>query len=237
MNTTGMPCNTTKILQILAHGTWHDFASGTMEESLLASRSGTLPDITRRKYQQLFSEFSASEAERDKPQEQTKATSQSQEQANEAQGRHDNAPMDIGVFKNPMAQDVITKVYNYSLRVLVFTGDEPMALLQNLRQTLVPDLVQKILIVKVLDIDKIDADYALSVLQDTTLLDAAVISGAKDGERQELCHKLIKEAKVPVISMNIGEMTQKSGFSEAQTPQSTAQKAALEAQTPQNKQL
>ena len=54
----------------------------------------------------------------------------------------------VGVFVDEMPQTIITYVYNYSLDYIQLHGKETPTLIDNLRRTLVPDLVPDIKVIK-----------------------------------------------------------------------------------------
>lgn len=54
----------------------------------------------------------------------------------------------VGVFVDEMPQTIITYVYNYSLDYIQLHGHETPTLIDNLRRTLVPDLVPDIKVIK-----------------------------------------------------------------------------------------
>ena len=49
----------------------------------------------------------------------------------------------VGLFADEMAQNVITRVVNYQLDVVLFTGSESPTLLRNLRRTLDPGTIRR----------------------------------------------------------------------------------------------
>lgn len=54
----------------------------------------------------------------------------------------------VGVFKDAMPQDVITRVFNYKLDVIKLLGSESDIYIDNLKRTLIPDIVPDIRIIK-----------------------------------------------------------------------------------------
>ncbi|MBR4571980.1 MAG: hypothetical protein IKO28_00975 [Prevotella sp.] len=54
----------------------------------------------------------------------------------------------IGLFKDEMPQTVITEAYNYRLDQIVLMGDESQTYIDNLRRTLVPDILPDVEIIK-----------------------------------------------------------------------------------------
>ncbi len=67
-----------------------------------------------------------------------------------------------GIFAGEMPQTVITQVYNYRLDYIELAGDESRVYVDNLLSTLVPDIVEKIGVIKTLEINDIrDLDRCL----------------------------------------------------------------------------
>lgn len=62
----------------------------------------------------------------------------------------------VGVFVDEMPQTIITYVYNYSLDYIQLHGKETPTLIDNLRRTLVPDLVPDIKVIKAFGINSAD---------------------------------------------------------------------------------
>ena len=54
----------------------------------------------------------------------------------------------VGVFVDEMPQTIVTRVYNYSLDYIQLHGDELPTVIDNLRATLVPDIVADIKFIK-----------------------------------------------------------------------------------------
>ena len=61
-------------------------------------------------------------------------------------------PKKVEVFVNEMPQTVITHAYNYELDYLQLHGDESAVYIDNLKRTLVPDILPEIKIIKTLSI-------------------------------------------------------------------------------------
>lgn len=53
-----------------------------------------------------------------------------------------------GLFANDMPQNILTRVYNFKLKGIILAGDESPVMIENLRRSLVPDIVPEIEIVK-----------------------------------------------------------------------------------------
>lgn len=59
-----------------------------------------------------------------------------------------NMPLRVGVFADEMAQNVITRTYNYGIDMVQFDGNEPPVYIENLRRTIVPDIRSRLLVCK-----------------------------------------------------------------------------------------
>ena len=64
----------------------------------------------------------------------------------------DALPARVGVFVDDMPQNIVTRVYNYSLDYVQLHGDESPVMIENLRHTLDPDIAPRIKIIKALSI-------------------------------------------------------------------------------------
>lgn len=64
----------------------------------------------------------------------------------------DTLPARVGVFVDDMPQNIVTRVYNYSLDYVQLHGDESPVMIENLRRTLDPDIAPRIKIIKALSI-------------------------------------------------------------------------------------
>lgn len=58
----------------------------------------------------------------------------------------------VGVFVDDMPQSIVARVYNYHLDIVQLHGDESVAMIENLRRTLVPDIQPNIKIMKTIAI-------------------------------------------------------------------------------------
>ena len=58
----------------------------------------------------------------------------------------------VGVFVNEMPQTVITHAYNYHLSYIQLHGDESPVYIDNLRATLVPDILPEVKIIKAISV-------------------------------------------------------------------------------------
>lgn len=61
-------------------------------------------------------------------------------------------PLRVGVFEDDMPQNIVTRVYNHALNAVQLQGSESRYMIENLKQTLVPDIVPTIQIIKTLHI-------------------------------------------------------------------------------------
>ncbi len=73
------------------------------------------------------------------------------EMANESGSRQHSIPQRVkrvGVFVDEMPQTIITHVYNYSLDYIQLHGEESPTVIDNLKSTMVPDIVDDIKFIK-----------------------------------------------------------------------------------------
>lgn len=70
----------------------------------------------------------------------------------ETEKQGDRRPAFVGVFVNEMPQTVITHAYNYRLDYLQLHGRESATYIDNLRRTLVPDILPNVKIIKAISI-------------------------------------------------------------------------------------
>ena len=70
----------------------------------------------------------------------------------EGQGGEAAIPKFVGVFVDDMPQNIVTTVYNYHLSYVQLHGDESPVMIDNLRRTLVPDIVPQIKIIKAISV-------------------------------------------------------------------------------------
>lgn len=68
----------------------------------------------------------------------------------------ESRPKLVGVFVDDMPQNIVTRVYNYKLDFVQLHGNESSVMIENLRKTLVPDIVPEIKIIKALSIREAD---------------------------------------------------------------------------------
>ena len=70
----------------------------------------------------------------------------------EGQGGEAVIPKFVGVFVDDMPQNIVTAVSNYHLSYVQLHGDESPVMIDNLRRTLVPDIVPQIKIIKAISV-------------------------------------------------------------------------------------
>lgn len=72
----------------------------------------------------------------------------------EGEGRNmlDKQLKAVGVFVDDMPQNIVTAVYNYHLSYVQLHGNESPVMIDNLRRTLVPDIVPQIKIIKAISV-------------------------------------------------------------------------------------
>ena len=63
-------------------------------------------------------------------------------------------PQRVGVFVDDMPQNIVTRVYNYSLDYVQLHGNESPVMIDNLRRTLDPDILPGVKIIKTLSVGK-----------------------------------------------------------------------------------
>ena len=74
----------------------------------------------------------------------------------ECQNEQIRMPKRAGVFVNDMPQNIVTRVYNYSLDYVQLHGNESAVMIENLKRTLIPDIAPDIKIIKALSIHEKD---------------------------------------------------------------------------------
>ena len=65
-------------------------------------------------------------------------------------------PATVGVFVNEMPQTVVTHAYNYKLDYIQLHGEESPTYIDNLKRTLIPDIMPEIKVIKALSICEAD---------------------------------------------------------------------------------
>ncbi len=86
---------------------------------MIGSRAGFLPDYSEERYNGI----------------------KSGKQVSVGDGRHMRR---AGIFADEMPQTIVTGVYNFSLDIIILCGGESEVMIDNLRRTLVPDIVERI---------------------------------------------------------------------------------------------
>lgn len=97
--------------------------------SMISSKVGLMPDYSPEKYNEL---------EGNAPVQTT-----SPEKA---------VPKRVGVFVDDMAQNIVTRVYNFDLDYVQLHGSEPVETIENLRATLVPDIKPELKFIKAIQV-------------------------------------------------------------------------------------
>lgn len=67
-----------------------------------------------------------------------------------------HAPERVGIFADDMPQNIVTRVYNYQLDCVELAGEESCVMIENLKNTLIPDIAPAIRIIKTIHIDTPD---------------------------------------------------------------------------------
>ena len=98
---------------------------------MISSRAGIIPDYSEERLRSL------------------RTVADEVEQAGEKKLR-------VGIFADDMPQNIVTRVYNYQLDVILLKGNESDVMIDNLRRTLDPDIHPGIRIVRTLDLPSTD---------------------------------------------------------------------------------
>lgn len=69
---------------------------------------------------------------------------------------HERQPATVGVFVNEMPQTVVTHAYNYKLDYIQLHGEESPTYIDNLKRTLIPDIMPDIKVIKAISIREAD---------------------------------------------------------------------------------
>lgn len=107
---------------------------------MISSQAGTLPDYSEERLRKMVGNVPAGSGE-----EQSGASSGTVRR----QSR-------VGVFKDEMPQTIVTMIYNYSLDFVQLNGAESRVMIDNLKRTLVPDIVPGIKIIKTIELKSSD---------------------------------------------------------------------------------
>ena len=62
----------------------------------------------------------------------------------------------VGIFKDDMPQTIISNIVIFNLNIIELLGKESKVMIENLRSSVIPDIVKKIKIVKQINISKIE---------------------------------------------------------------------------------
>ena len=113
----------------------------------------------------------------------------SEENRTEKTGDSPNAaplPARVGVFVDDMPQNIVTRVYNYSLDYVQLHGDESPVMIENLRRTLDPDIAPKVKIIKALSVrseEEVRRWHDYNGLVDLFLFDTPTVKYGGSGEK------------------------------------------------------
>lgn len=91
----------------------------------------------------------------------------------------------VGIFENDMPQDIITRIYNYNLNYVQLNGEESSVMIENLRNTVIPDIAPEIGIIKRLVINSKDDIAAWTEYKNTVDLFIFEIDALKNGDYKE----------------------------------------------------
>lgn len=94
---------------------------------MISSQAGIIPDYSEERLRSLRKQAAAEEA---------------------SVGVAAEEKLRVGIFADDMPQNIVTRVYNYGLDVVLLLGDESAVMMDNLQRTLDPDIRPGIRIVK-----------------------------------------------------------------------------------------
>lgn len=94
---------------------------------MISSQAGIIPDYSEERLRSLRKQATAEEA---------------------SVGEAAEEKLRVGIFADDMPQNIVTRVYNYGLDVVLLLGDESAVMIDNLQRTLDPDIRPGIRIVK-----------------------------------------------------------------------------------------
>ncbi len=103
---------------------------------MIMSRSGIIPDYSTNRITKLKEQI-------------LKTKSDSDVTADEKSCNY------VGIFADDMPQTILSRIFNYKLSGVVLSGDEGSIMIDNLRRTIVPDIVRSISIIKELRIKEV----------------------------------------------------------------------------------
>ena len=94
---------------------------------MISSQAGIIPDYSEERLRSLRKQVAAEET---------------------SAGEAAEEKLRVGIFADDMPQNIVTRVYNYELDVVLLLGDESAVMIDNLQRTLDPDIRPGIRIVK-----------------------------------------------------------------------------------------
>ncbi len=108
------------------------YPKSTRYVSMINSEAGTMPDYSEERLEALSTNA---------------ATTPVATQAH-ASPQTIHKPLRVGVFVDDMPQNIVSRVVNYQLDYVQLHGHESVVMIENLKQTLVPDIAPNIKIIK-----------------------------------------------------------------------------------------
>lgn len=130
---------------------------------MISSKAGIMPDYSEERLGELTNRGAATPA------------------AGAARG-----PWRVGVFVDEMPQNIVTRVYNHALDFVQLHGNESATMIENLRTTLVPDIVPRIGIIKAVSVGStadLDRCHDYEGVVDLFLFDTRCESRGGSGEQ------------------------------------------------------
>lgn len=114
----------------------------------------------------------------------------------------------VGVFVDEMPQTIVTSVYNYSLDYVQLHGSELPVMVDNLRRTLIPDIVPSVKFIKAFGVsckEDLEQTYAYDGMVDMFLFDYKTSGWGGSGKRFDWSLLDAYHGKTPfLISGGIG---------------------------------
>ena len=105
---------------------------------MISSQAGIIPDYSEERLRSLRKQAAAEEA---------------------SEGEAAEEKLRVGIFADDMPQNIVTRVYNYGLDVVLLLGDESAVMMDNLQRTLDPDIRPGIRIVKAQSLEEAMEGY------------------------------------------------------------------------------
>ena len=105
---------------------------------MISSQAGIIPDYSEERLRSLRKQAVAEEA---------------------SEGEAAEEKLRVGIFADDMPQNIVTRVYNYGLDVVLLLGDESAVMMDNLQRTLDPDIRPGIRIVKAQSLEEAMEGY------------------------------------------------------------------------------